>query len=182
VKLQLELTERDEYAATESGQETYRLALEQELVAKKLMAAAGGSLGHSEDLTFPERENFTRKVDGSLKWTPHAATSLTLGGEHSERETVAAVEDREAYALKLQQQLFARSKLELQGGYEVQTRSPLDGPPVAGSVWNLGANSDFALDQDWIAGVGVRYRLREETISPAPADELSLTLSVKGRF
>ena len=182
VKLQLELSERDEFAATQSAQESYRLALEQELVPKRLAAAAGASLGHADDAVLAERESFTRKLDGSLKWTPLAATSLTLGGERSARDAVALVEGGEAYAVKVQQQLFARSKLELQAGYELHTRSPLDAATSTGSAWNLGANSDFALRDEWNAGVGIRYRLRDESASPVPSDELSLTLSVKGRF
>ncbi len=182
VKLQLEWSERDEFAATQSEQESYRLALEQELVPKRLAVATGASLGHAEEAGFAEREIFTRKMDGSMKWTPLAVTSLTLGGERSARETVAFVEETDAYAVKLQQQLFARSKLELHAGYELHTRSPLESAPATGSAWNLGANSDFAVREDWNAGVGIRYRLREEAASPAPSDELSLTLSVKGRF
>lgn len=182
VKLQLELSERDEFAATQSKQENYRLALEQELVPKRLSAAAGASLGHADDAVLADRESFARKVDGSLKWTPLAATSLTFGGERSAREAVALVEGGEAYAVKLQQQLFARSKLELQAGYELHTRTPFDAEPATGSVWNWSANSDFAFRDEWNAGVGLRYRLREDAASPVLSDELSLTLSVKGRF
>ena len=182
VRLQLEWQERDEFAATQSGQETYRLALEQELVPKRLTAATGASLAHSEDLIFADRESFTRKMDGSLKWTPLAATAITLGGELSAREAVKLTESGEAYAVKVQQQLFAGAKLELQGGYELHTRSPLDAACGTDAAWNLGANSDFVLREDWNAGVGVRYRLREDTAVVAPGDDLSFTLSVKGKF
>lgn len=182
VKLQLEWQDRDEFAATQSDQETYRLTLEQELVPKRLTAGAGAAFGHFDDATFADRENFTRKMEGSLKWTPLAATTLTLGGEVSAREALALVESGEAYAVKVQQQVFTRSKLELQAGYELHTRSPLDAAEIAGATWTLGANSDFALRDDWNAGVGVRYRLREAPSGAPPADELSLTLSVKGKF
>lgn len=182
VKLQLEWQDRDEFAATQSEQENYRLTLEQELVPKRLTAGAGAALGHFDDVIAADHENFTRKMEGSLKWTPLAATTLTLGGELSAREALALIESGEAYAVKVQQQVFARSKLELQAGYELHTRSPLDAEGTGGSSWTLGANSDFALRDDWNAGVGVRYRLREEPVGTAPADELSLTLSVKGKF
>jgi hypothetical protein len=182
VRLQLEWQERDEFAATQSEQETYRLALEQELVPKRLTAATGASLAHADDLVLTDRESFTRKMDGSLKWTPLAATAVTLGAELSTREAVSLVEGGEAYALKVQQQLFARSKLELQGGYELHTRSILDEVTRTGAAWNLGASSDFAVREDWNAGVGVRYRLRDEPTGALVGDELSLTLSVKGKF
>ena len=182
VKLQLELGERDEFAATQSEQENYRLALEQELVPKRLSAAAGLARGHADDLERADRESFTRKLDGLLKWTPLAVTTLSLSGERSAREAVALVEESAGYALKVQQQIFASSKLELQAGYELHTRSPLAAAPSAGVAWNLGANSDFAFGDEWNAGVGVRYRQREASGGPLPAEELSLTLSVKGRF
>ncbi|MGB8169801.1 MAG: hypothetical protein WCF18_20030 [Chthoniobacteraceae bacterium] len=182
VKLQLEWQDRAEFAATQSGQETYRLTLEQELVPKRLAASTGASLGHFDDAIFAERESFTRKMEGSLKWTPLAATALTLGGELSAREALALVETGEACAVKVQQQIFARSKLELQAGYELQTRSPLEAAPTAGTAWTLGANSDFAVGESWNAGAGVRYRLRDDTAAAPTSDELSFTLSVKGKF
>ena len=182
VKLQLEWQDREEFTATETAQETYRLSLEQDLVPKRLAAGAGAALGHFDDLAIDDREHFTRKLEGSLKWTPLAATALTLGGELSAREASALVESGEAYAVKLQQQLFTRSKLELQAGYELHTRSPLDAAATAGTSWTLGANSDFAVGESWNAGAGVRYRLHEEAASVAPIDELSFTLSVKGKF
>ena len=180
VKLQLELSQRDEFAGSQSDAESYRLSLEQELLPKHLTAATGASLAHSGDALLADRESFTRKMDGSLKWTPAAATALTLGGEWSARDAV--VESGEAWAAKLQKKLSARTKLELQAGYELHTRSPIEGAAATGSAWNLGANSDFSLRDDWNAGVGVRYRLREEPAGGVPLDELSLTLSVKGKF
>jgi hypothetical protein len=182
VKLQLEWQDRNEFAATQTDQENYRLTLEQELVPKSLVAAGGAALGHSDVVEFADRESFTRKLEGSLKWTPLAATALTLGSDLSTRESPALVESGEAYAVKVQQQLFARSKLELQAGYELHTRSPLEAAAAGDAAWTLGANSDFALHEDWNAGVGVRYRQRTETTNPLPADELSFSLSVKGKF
>ncbi len=182
VKLQLEWQDREEYTTTETAQETYRLTLEQELVPKRLAAGAGASLGHFDDLVLADREHFTRRMEGSLKWTPLAATALTLGSELSTREALDVLESSEAYALRVQQQIFARSKLELQAGYELHTRSPLDADPTTGKSWTLGANSDFAVGDSWNAGAGLRYRLREEAASTAPTDELSFTLSVKGKF
>jgi hypothetical protein len=182
VKLQLEWQERDEFTATQSAQETYRLTLEQELIPKRLTAATGAALGHFDDAMIDERENFTRKMEGSLKWSPLTTTALTLGGERSARESIGLVESGESYAVKVQQQLFAQSKLELQAGYELHTRSPLDADRTTGSAWTLGANSDFAVRDGWNAGVGLRYRLREDAASAKPTDEVSVTLSVKGKF
>lgn len=182
LKLQLEWLEREEFSMTETAQETYRLTLEQELVPKRLAAGAGVAIGHFDDRELDDREHYTRKMEGSLKWTPLTATTLTLGGELSAREALALLESGEAYAVKLQQQLFARSKLELQAGYELHTRSPLDADPTSGAAWTLGANSDFAVGDGWNAGAGVRYRLREDAVSVTPLDELSFTLSVKGKF
>lgn len=182
IKLQLELAQREEFVASQSAQETCRLALEQELIEKRLSVATGGSLAHSDEAVSADRESVTRRFDGSLKWTPAEPTTLTLGGELSTRDAVALVESGKAYAAKLQQKLSAWAKLELQAGYELRTRSPLDDAQAAGSAWNLGANSDFALHEDWNAGLGVRYRLHDDAPVATPADELSLTLSVKGRF
>lgn len=182
VKLQIEWQDREEFIATQTGQENYRLTLEQELVPKRLAAGAGAALGHFDDAAVAEREHFTRKMEGSLKWTPLTATALTLGGELSTREALALIESGEAYAVKVQQQIFARSKVELQAGYELHTRSPLDAAETVGTAWTLGANSDFAVGESWNAGASVRYRLREDALSVAPIDEVSFTLSVKGKF
>ncbi len=176
VKLQLELAERTETVGTEAVQETYRLSLEQELVPKWLGAAGGGALSMNDDA---EGESRGYRYDASLKWTPLAATTVTLGGERGTRGTGDEIESRDAVAVKLQQQLFAGSKLELQAGYDLRTRSPLDGPEVAGAGWNLGMNSDFSLREDWRAGVGVRYREEATTLKP---EEVSFSLSVKGKF
>jgi hypothetical protein len=175
-KLQLEVSDRAEVSGAESDQETYRLSLEQELVPKWLSAAGGAALVVADDAL---TESVARRYEASMKWTPLAATALTLGGEHAVRESTAEIEARRAYGLKVQQQLFAGSKLELQAGCDLHTRSPLDGPEVAGAGWNLGASSDFAIREDWRAGIGVRYR--EEAAAPQP-EELSFTLSVKGKF
>jgi hypothetical protein len=179
VKLQLESSQRAEFVGTQSAQATYRLALEQELVPK-LKATAALARVHSAEDVAPANESNTDRLEGSLQWSPLAATSFTLGAESNARETAALREVTDAVAVKMQQQLFTRSKLELQAGYELLTRAPLDAPPAAG--WSVGANSDFALHEDWNAGLGVRYRLREEPAAATPVDELSLTLSVKGRF
>jgi hypothetical protein len=84
-------------------------------------------------------------------------------------------EGAEADALKLQQQLFARSKVELQAGYELHTRAPLDStasalPGTSGTAtaWTLGANSDFTLREDWTTGLGLRYRQPEDHTPPRP--------------
>jgi len=181
--LQADWSERQEFAASQSDQENYRLSLEQELVPKVITAAAGVSLGHLEDALQSDKESFTQKVEGSLKWTPLTKTTFTLGGERSTRESESLEEAVDAYAVKLQQQLFARSKVELQAGYELHTRAPLDSDPLTtGSAWTLGANSDFALREDWNAGLGVRYRQPDDPASVAPVGELSLSLSLKGRF
>lgn len=182
VKLQMEGQERDEFAATQSGQETFRLVLEQELVMKRLAAGVGLTLGHFNDVIMPEREYFNGKLEGSLAWTPLTTTVLTLGGGVSAREAAALAESSEDYTLHLRQQLFARSKLELQAGYQMHARLPLETPETAGSAWKLGANSDFALRDDWNAGVGVLYRVREDHASETLGEELSFTLSVNGKF
>jgi len=174
VKLQLELAERAEMSGAESVQETYRLSLEQELVPKWLSATGGAALVDAEGPAA-----LGRRGEASLKWTPLAATALTLGGERGVRETAAERETRDAVSLKVQQQVFVGSKLELQAGYDLRTRSPLDGPEAAGAGWNLGVNSDFALREDWRAGIGVRYR--EDAAAPRP-EEVSFSLSVKGKF
>ena len=180
VKLQIELQERDEFAAAQSEQTTWRLALEQELVPKRLKAVAGASLIRAGELDSADRGSSTGKVDGSVQWSPLTDTAFTLGAGRTHRETAALCEDVDAYAFKVQQQIFSRSRLEMQAGYELRTRGPLDLPESDG--WNLGASSDFALRDDWNAGVGVRYRLRDEPLTANPLDDLSLTLSLKGRF
>ncbi|MEA3209981.1 MAG: hypothetical protein QOE70_3038 [Chthoniobacter sp.] len=181
VKLQLELQQRDEFTAGESAQDTWRLALEQDLVPKLVKASAGVSMVHFVDAQVAERESLAEKFEWSLKWSPIARTALLLGAERTSREALTLSEAMDSYAVKLQQQLFGKSKIELQAGYESHLRTALE-PILPDAVWSLGANSDFAVHEDWNAGLGVRYRLREEPALLTPADELSLTLSLKGRF
>lgn len=181
LKLQAEWQERDEFSASASAQETYRLALEQELFPKRLTARAGVSFAHFADGLVAERETFARKLETALQWTPLAQTALTLGVELADQDALRADATAELYAVKLQQQLFPGGKVELQAGYEQRVQETLDALSRSGA-WNLGAQSDFTLRDDWAAGFGVRYRQRSESPLLAPVDEVSLSLSIKGRF
>jgi hypothetical protein len=181
LKLQAEWQQHDEFAATASEQDTYRLALEQELIPKRLRASVGVAFVHFDDENLADRESFARKLDTALRWTPIEQTSLTLGAELADQAALHAGSSSGAYAVKLQRRLARRTKLELQAGYEQRTLESLDARS-SNEVWNLGAQSDFTLRDDLAAGLGLRYRQRHDSLFPRPEDEVSLSLSVKGRF
>ena len=181
IKFQLEWQQRDEVAAVVSERETIRLAIEQEFIPKKLKTSAGASLVLIPNETVREADSEARKFETAVQWSPLAQTAVTLGAELATREAVRLNETVENYALKLQRQLFPGSTVELQAGYEQRWQDSLSTFSQATS-WNLGARSDFGLRDDWMAGVGLRYRLRDEAPLLTPTDELSLTLSLKGRF
>jgi hypothetical protein len=188
LKLQAEWQEHAEFAGAVAEQQAYRLAIEEELVPKKLKASAGAALVDSEDAT--GREISERKWDAALFWSPNGdRTALTLSADLADREITCDPQfadgtsaDRMAnYHVKLRQRLFARSQIELQAGRETPPLQAVDGLPSA-DAWSLGANSDFFLREGWNAALGLRYRLQDDSPSPAPADEFSLTLSLRGLF
>jgi hypothetical protein len=185
LKLQAEWHEREEFAGSTAEQQSYRLVIDEEFVPKKLKASACAGIVDSEDAS--GREVSERRWGALLFWSPDGdRTALTLGADFAEREITGGPEnaigadlDRVAnYQVKLRQRFFLRSNVELQAGRELHPLNFTDGLPSV-DAWNLGANSDFFLREELSAALGLRYRLRDEA---APADEFSLTLSIKGRF
>lgn len=188
LKLHAEWQQRDDFAGVVAEQQTYRLAVDEEWIPKKLKASAGAALLDSADEA--GREISERKWDAALFWSPDGdRIAFTLGADLADRGITASSQSEQGasvdrvvnYHAKLRQRLFARSQIELQGGRELHPLESPNGLPSA-EAWTLGANSDFHLREDWNAALGLRYRLRDEPLPLAPADEFSLTLSVKGRF
>lgn len=179
LKLQAEWRQREEFAASTFADEQYRLLLDYEWIPKRFRTTAGIALAHSVNESSELPENSQRKLEAGLRWTPFERTALTLGAELAAHDTLAAETETEAYAVKLQQQLLPSARLELQAGYEEKGQVALGSRQ---GLWNLGANSDFTLSSDWAAGLGIRYRHHQQSPLRPPAEELSLSLSLKGSF
>lgn len=182
LKLQSEWQQREEAAATDTtAQETYRLLLAHELLPKRLHASTAVSLVHSANNEDADRETLLRKIESALRWTPMEQTAFTLGGEFGDQGATVTDTTGATYLLKLQQQIFRGAKVEVQGGYEQRLQETAEEITRDGA-WNLGANSDFTLRDEWAAGVGLRYRQRDDVSLQRSADEVSFSLSVKGKF
>ena len=180
VKARLALDQREETAGAASEQETVRLAIEQDIAPARVKASAAASVAHQDDAV---KEARIEKIEAALKWTPFTPTSFALHYERGEKTmlTLDETESAQLYAFKLQQQLFPQMKIELNAAHDARLREALESATRTGT-WNLGASSDLILLENWNAGVGIRYRFRDDTLLTAPPEELSLTLSVKGKF
>lgn len=179
LKLQAEWQVRTEQPAAPNEQDSCRLSLEQTLVPQLLSADAGVGLSALEAAAVSRNSGVTRKLDGSLKWTPAATTALILGGAFSTRDTAAVDEATRAYGLKLQQRIAAAARVELNANY---TESAPAGIVTTDGAWALGANSEIGLARDVNAGLGVRYQLRDDAPAAFAPQDLSFTLSLKGQF
>ena len=183
VKARLALDQREEATGGASGRQTVRLAIEQEFVPARVKASAAASVAHQDDALVAEKEARIEKIEAALKWTPFSPTTFALHYERGEKTllTLDETEFAQLYGFKLQQQLFPQMKLELNAAHDARLREALDSATRTGT-WNLGASSDLTLLENWNAGVGIRYRFRDDTLLTAPPEELSLTLSLKGKF
>jgi hypothetical protein len=186
LRLQAEWQERQEATGANAAQQAYRLAVDEEFVPKKLKAGLSAALVDSGDAA--GRTIAERKWGAALFWSPDGErTALTLGAELADRDiadaTDSALEMERVtnYHLKVRQRILTCSQIEFQAGRELHTADSSGDLPVA-DAWNLGANSEFSLREDWNAALGLRYRLRDDAPSLTPAHEFSLTLSVKARF
>lgn len=188
LKLQAEWQEREEVAGPVAEQQAYRLAIDEEFIPKKLKVIVGAGIVDSKDAMGHEVSE--RKWNAALFWSPDGdQTMCTLGVDLAERESGGDARlaqgpelDRVAsYHLKLRQRWFARSHVELQAGRELHAPDSSNGM-ASTETWNLGTNSDFLFRDELNAGLGLRYRLRDDSSASVVGNEFSLTLSLKGRF
>jgi hypothetical protein len=183
-KLQAEWQERTDLAAAAlSEQDAYRAALEQTLAAGLVTAEAGTAVLLAKEAAPAAEGSVTGRLDGTLKWTPLQDSALALGAELSTRDAAILGETTRAYALRLQQRLDATSRVEFLAGYTAHTHTDAAGTaPDPEGRWNVGASSEIGLAQDVAAGFGVRYQVRDEAPLLFAPEDLSITLSLKGRF
>lgn len=180
VALQAQWEEREQFPAPAGVQQSYRVTGERQLGSPAVRASAGAAYAVQEDAG----EAITTKLESALKWTPVKATTFTLRLDETRRALPlqGELEIADLLGVILQQQLHAQSRVELQAGYELRSRTRDETALAESSAWNLGASSDIRLLENTAAGFGVRYRLREDSPFTAPTEEVSFTLSVKGQF